>query len=175
MQSSLAKPSLIVFGGLPGTGKTTLARALAKEVSAVYLRIDSIEQALRDTGLISGDIGPTGYLVAYALAETNLRLGQIVVADCVNPIAATRNAWRRVARDASAALVGIEVVCSDPVEHRARIETREIDVSGLTPPTWQEVVDCDYAPWQPDIRINTAHRDVEDALAELSSQINRTT
>jgi len=37
---------LVVFGGLPGTGKTTLARALTQDWPATYLRIDEIEQAL---------------------------------------------------------------------------------------------------------------------------------
>jgi tRNA uridine 5-carbamoylmethylation protein Kti12 len=39
---------LIVLSGLPGVGKTTIARELASSLKAVYLRIDSIEQALRD-------------------------------------------------------------------------------------------------------------------------------
>jgi predicted kinase len=76
---------LIVFGGLPGTGKTTLASSLARERSATYLRIDTIEQALRTSGVLKSGVGPSGYMVAYALAETNLRHGQTVVADCVNP------------------------------------------------------------------------------------------
>ena len=141
------RPALIVFGGLPGTGKTTLARAIARDMAATYLRIDAIEQALRFSGLITGDIGPAGYVVAYALAESNLKLGRSVVADSVNPIALTRDAWRRVAGEASAAVVEIEVVCSDPVEHRRRVEMRTVDVPGLVPPTWQEVVDRDYEPW----------------------------
>ena len=37
---------LIIFGGLPGTGKTTIAKQLAKTVEAVYLRVDTIEQSL---------------------------------------------------------------------------------------------------------------------------------
>jgi len=41
-------PKLFIFSGLPGTGKTTLSRQLAQHVGAAYLRIDTIEQALRD-------------------------------------------------------------------------------------------------------------------------------
>ncbi|HTW35441.1 MAG TPA: AAA family ATPase [Rhizomicrobium sp.] len=170
----MARPALVVFGGLPATGKSTLARAIAQEMAATYLRIDTIEQALRSSGLIAGDIGPAGYLVAYALAENNLRLGQSVVADSVNPIAITREAWRRVAEEASASIVEIEVVCSDPALHRRRVETRTVDVPGLVPPTWQEVVDRDYEPWdRPRIRLDTANSAFEDSLAELQRAIER--
>lgn len=37
---------LIAFCGLPGTGKTTLARSLAHCLQATYRRIDTIEEAL---------------------------------------------------------------------------------------------------------------------------------
>ena len=37
---------LVVFGGLPGTGKTTLATALALRQRASYVRVDAIESAL---------------------------------------------------------------------------------------------------------------------------------
>jgi ATP-dependent 26S proteasome regulatory subunit len=39
-------PLLVVFGGLPGTGKTTLTARIAAQLPAAYLRIDAIE-ALR--------------------------------------------------------------------------------------------------------------------------------
>ncbi len=74
-------PVLIVFGGLPGTGKTTLARAIAIDRAATYLRIDTIEQALQASGMLAGDVGPAGYLAAYSLAESNLLLGHAVVAE----------------------------------------------------------------------------------------------
>ncbi len=159
---------LIVFGGLPGTGKSTLARLIAQERRATYLRIDTIEQAIRASGMLAGDVGPSGYLVAYALAEANLALGQQVVADSVNPLAITRDAWRQVAANASAPCIEIEVVCSDPAEHRRRVKTRETDIARLQLPSWDAVQRRHYEPWdRPRLILDTAGRSVAEALAEL--------
>jgi predicted kinase len=163
---------LIVFGGLPGVGKSTLATALAKERGAVYLRIDTIEQALRSSGTLAADVGPAGYIVAYALAETNLRLGLPVVADSVNPLPVTRQAWRDIAASAGRDIVEIEVICSDAAEHRQRVETRRPDVPGLALPTWEQVRLRDYAPWdRPRIVVDTAHRPIAEAYADLRARI----
>ena len=48
--ASVGNPILVVFSGLPGTGKTTAARPLAASLRALYLRIETIEQAMRDAG-----------------------------------------------------------------------------------------------------------------------------
>ena len=81
---------LIVFGGLPGTGKTTIARELARQLGAVHLRIDSIEQALRDDRTARHSLDDAGYRVAYMVAADNLSIGRIVIADSVNPPSAAR-------------------------------------------------------------------------------------
>jgi predicted kinase len=116
---------LIVLGGLPGTGKTTIAQLLAARHSATYLRVDEIEHALRSTDGFERDIGPAGYVVCYALAASNLAIGQWVVADCVNPVRDSREAWRAVAARTGALLLEIETVCSDTAEHRRRVEDRQ--------------------------------------------------
>ena len=74
---------LIVLGGLPGVGKSALARSLAQRIGAVLLRIDPIEQAMRNAGLIVS--GPQGYLAVRDHSQDNLRMGQTVVVDAVNP------------------------------------------------------------------------------------------
>ncbi|MET3457645.1 AAA family ATPase [Pseudomonas kilonensis] len=138
---------LIVFSGLPGTGKTTIANDLAATTGAVYLRIDTIEQAIRNSGALAHDVGRSGYMVANELALSNLRLGRIVIVDCVNPVLESRIAWSEVASRAGSRLANIQVICSDKHEHQCRVETRRGDIPGLTPPTWQSVLDHEYEPW----------------------------
>ena len=121
------QPILIVFGGLPGTGKTTLSRELTRRLLASYIRVDAIEQTLRAAG---HDVGPMGYVIANALAAENLRLGRVVVADSVNPVLASREGWRQTALQSSARIAEIEVICSDVALHRRRAEARTPDIAG---------------------------------------------
>jgi len=165
---------LVVFGGLPGTGKTTLARQVAERLGATYLRIDTIEQALRSSMALADDVGPAGYVIAYAICETNLTLGRAVVADCVNPLPVTRAAWRDVAARTASPIVEIEVICSDEAEHRRRVESREIDIPGLVLPTWAAVMARDYEPWsEPRLVVDTANMTTTEAELAIVDAIKR--
>src|SRR5512133_3554523 len=124
-------PVLVVVGGLPATGKSTIAEHLAQLVRAPYLRVDRIEQAIVAYSSIEHPIGAAGYAVAFALASEQLTLGLDVIVECVNPIALTRDSWAATAAHADAAIVEVEVICSDPVEHQRRVRTRLSDVDGL--------------------------------------------
>jgi predicted kinase len=77
--------TLIVFAGLSGSGKSSIARGLAKEIGAVWLRIDSIEQAIKESGVVPRAMDDVGYRAAYAVAQDNLHLGRDVIGDSVNP------------------------------------------------------------------------------------------
>jgi predicted kinase len=152
---------LIVFAGLPGSGKSSIARALALELGAIWLRIDSIEQAIRESGAVPGSLDDAGYRAAYAVAEDNLRLGRTVIGDCVNPWMLTRNAWRDAGLRAGARVVEIETVCSDAEEHRRRVEMRAKEAPGLMLPDWQAVMARDYHAWDRDhVTIDTAGRSI---------------
>ena len=110
-----------------------------------------------------------GYRVAYAVAADNLRLGRTVVADSVNPLLLTRNAWRAVAAGVGVRAVEVELVCTDTEEHRRRVESRAADIAGLSLPSWQDVCDREYEPWDRDhIVVDTSGCSVEQALLILT-------
>ena len=61
--------------------------------------------------------------------------------------------------------VDVEVICSDRDAHRSRVESRVPDIPGHRVPTWQEVVDREYEPWQEDrLVIDTARLRVEQCV-----------
>lgn len=138
---------LYIFSGLPGCGKSTIAKMLSEKLKAVYLRVDTIEQALRNTSAGLRDIGPEGYFILYELARDNLKLGLPVVTDSVNDLNLVRDHFRDIALSSGVPFLEIEILCSDPEQHRARVENRISDIPGLKVPDWQAVVDRVYEPW----------------------------
>jgi predicted kinase len=140
-------PLLVVVAGRPGTGKTTLARPLATRLSAAYLRIDAIETAVIRCGLAEAPVGPVGYVVAHEVAAGTLGAGVSVVVDAVNPVPEARAGWRDLAARLGSGLVVFETVVPDEDEHRRRVTSRTADLVGHTVPTWDDVADGDYVPW----------------------------
>ncbi len=158
------------MSGLPATGKSSLARLLAVEYGAAWLRIDTIEQAMRV--LCGFDPQGEGYRMAYRLAAENLAAGLNVVADSCNPWDVTRREWREVAARNGARAIDIKVVCSCRDEHRRRVETRASEVAGLKLPGWAEVEAREYHPWTDEhITIDTAGRSPAGSFAELNEKI----
>ena len=160
---------LIVLSGLPGVGKTTIARELAHSISAVHVRVDSIEHAMRRAGLL---VEGEGYAIAQAVASDNLRIGHTVIADCVNPWPLTRNEWRAIAEQMSLPVVEVEIICSDASEHRRRVESRVADIDGHRLPTWLEVVERDYLAWDRSrIVIDTARQSVQESVRAIAAEL----
>ncbi len=158
---------LYILGGLPATGKTELSKFLASSLGAVHIRIDTIEQELKNCG--SNNLYDEGYKVAFALALENLRNGLSVVADSTNPVPESREAWINVANKAASPYIEIEIVCSNRTEHQQRVENRQTDIPNLSLPTWESVTTREYHPWHSaGIVLDTAGKSPEQSKQELS-------
>jgi predicted kinase len=97
-----------------------------------------------------------------------LRLGRIVVADGVNALANTRAAWRAVAQRAGVTHFEVELICSDAIEHRRRVESRRPDIAGHKLPTWDQVREREYEPWTGDhVVVDTAQRTLDQSVSEV--------
>lgn len=166
---------LYIFSGLPGVGKTTLARAFARQIQAVYVRIDTIETAMKESTLNIHPAEDAGYIVGRAVAMDNLKLGHHVVTDSVNPLDITRRWWHECAKLSNVAYRDIEVLCSDVLVHQKRVEARKRDMAEQSLPTWQDVVDREYKIWTEDcLQIDTAFMSPEAALQALTAATTTT-
>lgn len=163
---------LIVFSGLPGTGKTTVSREVARRRRAMHLRIDVIEQAIRNAGVLAGEVGTSGYGVANALAEANLAAGLAVVADCVNPVRESRAGWQMIAARTKVPLAQVVVACSEEAEHRRRVEERVSDLPGLIPPDWASEMRHQFEPWDgPHLLLDTAWLTPDGAVRRVEEYV----
>jgi predicted kinase len=164
---------LVVLSGLPGVGKTTLAPELGRQIGAVHLRIDSIEDVIRTAATRSQTLDDLGYRAAYAIAEDNLRIGLTVIADSVNPLQLTRDAWLKVANRTRVRAVEIEIRCSAPDEHRRRVERRGADTPESMTPTWADVVAREYHPWDRDhLVIDTASLSIDENVCLIRAALS---
>lgn len=143
---------LIIFSGLPGTGKSTLAEAMGKEFCIPVFAKDWLEATLLRSGLKQDlkSLGFAGYELLTALAERQLMLGQSVILDSVAGTQSIRSAWRQLSEQYAAGWRVIECICSDEALHRARLQDRKRNIPGWHELEWSEVerVRQYYAPWE---------------------------
>ncbi|WP_127784147.1 AAA family ATPase [Rhodococcus sp. X156] len=135
-----------VVGGLPGTGKSTVATALAAQVGAVVISSDAVRAELTERGQLSGEAGTFGagryrpeatalvYDTMLRRAEACLELGESVVLDASWTDDKHRQAATALASTTTSVLVQLR--CVAPPELAAeRIRTRRPGFSEATPQT----------------------------------------
>ena len=145
---------LIVFSGLPATGKSMLAETLAKSMAFPVFAKDWIEASLLRSGLTStgteSRLGITGYDLLTTLAERQLILDQSVILDSVASTETIRTTWRQLAKRFNADWRVIECTCTDESLHRSRLQLRERRIPGWYELTWSDVLGVKerYVAWK---------------------------
>ena len=169
---------LIVFSGLPGTGKSALAEAVAREFGIPVFAKDWIEATLLRCELAPTNperpLGSAGYQLLTILAERQLMLGQSVVLDSVASTQSIRSTWRELAEKYNAEWTVIECICSDEQVHRARLGTRQRRIPGWYELDWSEVerVKNYYHLWEEDRLILDAMQPLQENFKRLFEYLN---
>lgn len=137
------------ISGVQGTGKTTLARALAARLEAAFVPRDPLMAVLLEAGLPSAGleephiegVGPLGYQLQSAVMREQLTVGRSVVLECVVPVWVRDRWWQPAALELGASFSTVECVCSDLQEHRRRVDDRRAGDAheSQTMPTWDQV------------------------------------
>jgi predicted kinase len=144
---------LILFSGLPGTGKSSLAEAVGRTLKIPVFAKDWIEANLVTSGLTSNNkdhlLGFAGYNLLTLLAERQLKLQQSVILDCVASTETIRATWKELAERFDANWLVIECICSDENLHRERLTERERGIPGWYELEWKDIenVKSYFIPW----------------------------
>ncbi|HTP09419.1 MAG TPA: AAA family ATPase [Anaerolineae bacterium] len=162
---------MIIFTGLPGTGKSSIAEAVARELSIPIFAKDWLEATLIRCRLQPAEgapsLGSAGYQLLTTLAERQLQLGQSVILDSVASTLSIRTEWRALAQTYQAKWRAIECICSDEATHRDRMNVRRRGIPGWHELDWSEVerVKAYYAPWDEERLILDAVQPLEENIA----------
>ena len=145
---------MIVFSGLPGTGKSMVAESIGKHLGIPVFAKDWLEASLLKSGLkpimMENLLGFAGYDLLTTLAERQLMLNQSVILDSVASTQTIRNTWRQLAKQFNAEWRVIECFCSDETLHRSRLQLRKRNIPGWHELTWSDVesVKQRYETWE---------------------------
>jgi len=166
---------MIVFSGLPGTGKSRLAEAICKHFGIPVFAKDWLEANFLSNGLmptiIEKPLGFASYDLMTTLAERQLMLGQSVILDSVASTETIRDTWRQMSKQYGANWRVIECVCSDETFHRSRLNSRKRNIPGWHELEWSEVekVKQYYAAWEEEHLILDMVNSFEENLSKAKA------
>ena len=162
------QPILVIFTGVPGTGKTILAEHAAQWLHAPLFNKDELEATLWRSRIgRDANSGWASYELLTTLARGQLRRRQSAILDSVATLERIRSPWRALAAEFAIPLRIVQTICSDDATHRARLHVRQRGIPGWPELTWDEAVRVaeTFEPW-------TDTRLILDAVEPLGSNLD---
>lgn len=166
--------TLILMRGYPGTGKSTIARAIAAALHAPLIDRDIIRQTAVDIFGNLPEVGRFSYELMFALTREQLRLGLSVVVDTPLTYRMTYEQARELSQCFHIPLLVVHCQCPPEVQRR-RLEGRKGEVSTFQITSWEE-----WLHWKPRFEeyeddgcvINTANP-LDDSLEQVMRSIEK--
>ncbi|HEU5161029.1 MAG TPA: AAA family ATPase [Streptosporangiaceae bacterium] len=172
--------TLAVVGGLPGTGKSTVAAALADRLGATLLASDRIRKELAGlapeapagaaygAGIYTAEWTRRCYEALLRRAEMLLARGETVIVDASFTAARDREAVAALGRRLAADVINLR--CATPADQAARrLRTRPRDVSDADPAIAARMAES-AEPWPEAVTIDTSGA-VERAVARAAAVV----
>jgi len=133
-------PKLIVFRGLQGVGKSSIAKALSSQLECLVLSVDEIESSILESGVEKGhESGYAAYLVAELLAKNELAQNRDVIIDACNYVKEAIAIWDGVVANTGANLFYVNCILDEDI-HRKRLESRTRNLYGMREIVWEDVL-----------------------------------
>jgi predicted kinase len=178
-----ARPRLILVGGLPGSGKSTIAHALAERVGADCIATDVLRKELagaepgeRLPAAVGGGIygaGMTGltYRELLVQAERRLRAGRSVVLDATFGRAADRRRATALARAVGGTCVAAECRCPVRVARERLLSRERPGYTGPSDAGWEvyRALRRTFEPWPEAVRVDTT-QPAEQCLSKIAER-----
>lgn len=141
--------TFVIFSGLPGTGKSTLANRLARELRWPLLRIDDVVGDIPDNAGI--DFWDSQVSILLGLAEAQLELGIDVIVDSVF-MNTDRHHAQAIARKYKSSFRPIYTFLSDDKIWEERLTARYVELNNPAVSTWEQVKHQreHFRAWEPD-------------------------
>ena len=132
------QPALIIFSGLPGTGKSTLANRLARELRSPLLRIDDVAGPLPEITDIA--FWDSKIALMLELADVQLELGLSIVLDSVF-MGSDRLHAQQLAHNYAALFRPVYCFVSDEAVWQQRVTERFEALQNGAVATWERILE----------------------------------
>jgi predicted kinase len=165
---------LIVFGGVPGSGKSTVAEQVGAVLDIPVFALDWLLGALTPFGMRHRpDLMDVGNELLTTLAYRELAAGRSAILDTTSENPAARARWRSLTAAAAATFLPVVCLCTDETLHRHRVEQRTRGIPG-----WADAGDwpnararlAAFPPWPEAVLVDTA-RSLDECVAAILDRV----